>query len=108
MSLSDPQLKLLKAIKNFRQNNVSSEKAFELVCSVYANNQSTAYFRHAVMFVYWLALKEVKADADFVHARLKKFIKSQQSEEGRIPLSPPEIKQLMDELKQNDFNCLTS
>lgn len=107
MSLSQPELTVLHAIKNFRQNMVAPEKAFELVTSVYVNSKTSAYFRHAVMYVFWITLQQVESEVKPLQPRIKRMLEEQYKIEGREYLSAPDTKLLMDELRENGLNWLT-
>jgi hypothetical protein len=107
MSLTQPELTVLHAVKNFRQNRVAPEKAFELVTSVYTNSKTTAYFRHAVMYVFWITLQQVESEVKPLQTKIKRMLEEQYKIEGREFLSAPDTRQLMDELRQNGLNWLT-
>ena len=108
MNLTQPELTILHAIKNFRQNRVAPEKAFDLVTSVYTNSKTRAYFRHAVMYVFWITLQQVESEVKPLQAKIKRMLEAQYKIEGREFLSAPDTKQLMDELREHGLNWLTS
>ena len=107
MNLTQPELTVLHAIKNFRQNKVTPEKALELVTSVYTNSKSNVYLRHAVMYVFWITLQQVESEVKPLQPKIKRMLEEQYKIEGREYLSASDTKLLMDELRENGLNWLT-
>ena len=107
MNLTQPELTVLHAIKNFRQNKVTPEKALEIVNSVYTNSKSNAYFRHAVMYVFWITLQQVESEVKPLQPKIKRMLEEQYKIEGREYLSASDTKLLMDELREKGLNWLT-